>query len=266
MQRLVGPCEPLEELRHEVRRHTGPSVLDREPEGAAPAAAAHDDRRLAVFNALPIRLPTTRSKATRSDTIFCRGSISTVTSPSRSGARRGRARRPSPADGSNATRPASVPSRHARGRAAVPSAPAASSSARRAPMKLDELRMLELVAAEVKRRRDPVHDGDRGAQLVRRDRHDLVLQLVDPPQLVERPLQLVELLRLRDEDAGHEADRREQIEIFLRDPGVGSTPGSRRKISTCSRRSASSPASSSRRRSSSTSCSVRSRSCGGSTS
>src|SRR5438876_941392 len=47
--RLLGPREPLEELRHEVGRHARPTVLDGEPERAARVPRAHEHGRLAVL-------------------------------------------------------------------------------------------------------------------------------------------------------------------------------------------------------------------------
>jgi len=65
----------------------------------------------------------------------------------------------------------------------------------------------------MQRARNAVDDGDGRAKLVRGDCHELVLQLVHAAQLLERPLELVVLLGLRDEDRGHEPECRERIEV-----------------------------------------------------
>ena len=80
--------------------------------------------------------------------------------------------------------------------------------------------LVELLARRARRRartcaRDSVHDRDRRAELVRGDRDELILELVDPPELLECPLELLVLLGLRDEDARDEPDRREQVQVEL---------------------------------------------------
>ncbi len=75
--------------------------------------------------------------------------------------------------------------------------------------------------AEIGGAREAVHDGDRRSELVRGDRDELILELVDATKLLEGALKLLVLLGLRDEDAGDEADRREEVQVELVQLGLG---------------------------------------------
>jgi len=168
--------------------HAGAAILDGKAERATAVFAAHENGWLAVAQRVTDQVaddalernPVGHDRLTRVDV-----DVTSARLPVQVGAA---TLPPNLADGTLSTRPASVPSRGARGRAAARSARSASRSAHRAhagagpPGRDRAPRPGGATSSRCRERRRSARE------LMRGDCHELVLQPVDPTQLLERTL------------------------------------------------------------------------------